>query len=158
MKTSFSSSVIHSSSTRHRNSIKRVAFDSHEAIDSIPSDSTTKIDFFLSRDFGEPRVGLGISSLLEYKTNRPQISPIQLRKHTSAIGYVPIVGDQPDVGKMCHYLEWVLNVEPVTLKEFEEVICKDLLLSSLLPSTKKSIPPPAANPFVFPPATRPLPL
>jgi hypothetical protein len=158
MKTLSSSSVIHRSSTQHWNSIKRVVFDLHEAIDSIPSHLMTKIEILLSRDFGKPWVGLRISSLLEYKTNHPQISLIQLRKHTSATGYVPIVGDQPDVGKMCHYLEWVLNVDPVTLKEFEEMIRKDLLLPSLLPSTKKSIPPPAANPFLFLPATRPLPL
>jgi hypothetical protein len=28
---------------------------------------------------------------------------------------------------MCQYLEWELNVDPVTLREFEDMICKDFV-------------------------------
>ena len=53
---------------------------------------------------------------------------------------------------MCQYLEWELNVDPVTLKEFEEMVRKDFVgigpyPTYILPSTKKSTPPPSAIPF-----------
>jgi len=55
----------------------------------------------------------------------------------------------------CQYLEWKLDVDPVTLREFENMICKDLVgpgphPTYILPSTKKSTPPPTANPFAAP--------
>jgi hypothetical protein len=54
--------------------------------------------------------------------------------------------------EMCQYLEWELNVDPVTLHEFEEMIRKDFVgpgpyPTYILPSTKKTTPPPTANPF-----------
>ncbi|KAG1716490.1 hypothetical protein ID866_694 [Astraeus odoratus] len=54
--------------------------------------------------------------------------------------------------EMCQYLEWELNVDPLTLKEFEEMVRKDFAGTGpyptyILPSTKKSTPPPTANPF-----------
>ena len=48
--------------------------------------------------------------------------------------------------QMCQYLEWELNVDLVTLNEFEEMIRKDFpgiahaQLTYILPSTKKSPP------------------
>ncbi|KAF8434992.1 hypothetical protein L210DRAFT_3409429 [Boletus edulis BED1] len=52
--------------------------------------------------------------------------------------------------EMCQYLEWELNVDPVTLWEFEEMIRKDFVgpgpyPTYILPSTKKSTPPPTAT-------------
>ncbi|KAF8422826.1 hypothetical protein L210DRAFT_837602, partial [Boletus edulis BED1] len=53
---------------------------------------------------------------------------------------------------MCQYLEWELNVDPVILWEFKEMIYKDFVgpgtyLTYVVPSTKKSTPPPTANLF-----------
>ncbi|KAN0081278.1 hypothetical protein V8E55_008902 [Tylopilus felleus] len=64
--------------------------------------------------------------------------------------------------EMCQYLEWELNVDPVTLKEFEEMIRKDFVgpgpyPTYILPSTKKSTPPPTANPFAAPASVSPSP-
>lgn len=54
--------------------------------------------------------------------------------------------------EICQYLEWELNVGPATLKEFEEMVRKDFAgigsyPTYILPSTKKSTPPPSAIPF-----------
>ncbi|KAL4079276.1 hypothetical protein J3A83DRAFT_4086288 [Scleroderma citrinum] len=54
--------------------------------------------------------------------------------------------------EMCQYLEWELNVDPATLKEFEEMVRKDFAgpgpyPTYILPSTKKSTPPPSTVPF-----------
>ena len=55
--------------------------------------------------------------------------------------------------QMCQYLEWELNVDLATLKEFEEMICKDFpgigpCPAYILPSTKKLLPlPPSVIPF-----------
>ena len=64
--------------------------------------------------------------------------------------------------EMCQYLEWELNVDPITLREFEEMIRKDFVgpgpyPTYILPSTKKSTPPPTANPFASPSNTTPSP-
>jgi hypothetical protein len=64
--------------------------------------------------------------------------------------------------EMCQYLEWELNVDPVTLREFEEMIRKDFVgpgpyPTYILPSTKKSTPPPTANPFAAVSSTSPSP-
>ncbi|KAI9459964.1 hypothetical protein HD554DRAFT_2041724 [Boletus coccyginus] len=64
--------------------------------------------------------------------------------------------------EMCQYLEWELNVDPVTLREFEEMIRKDFVgpgpyPTYILPSMKKSTPPPTANPFATPSNPSPLP-
>ena len=43
--------------------------------------------------------------------------------------------------EMCHYLEWELNVDPATLKEFEEMVRKDfaaLALTQLTSSRQQS--------------------
>ena len=53
---------------------------------------------------------------------------------------------------MCQYLEWELNVDPATLTEFEEMVHKDFAgigpyPTYILPSTKKSPPPPSVIPF-----------
>jgi hypothetical protein len=42
---------------------------------------------------------------------------------------------------MCQYLEWELNIDPIMLREFEDMICKDFVGPSpyptyILPSTK----------------------
>ena len=29
--------------------------------------------------------------------------------------------------EMCQYLEWEFNMDPVALKEFEEMVCKDFM-------------------------------
>ncbi|KAH7907537.1 hypothetical protein BJ138DRAFT_1213132 [Hygrophoropsis aurantiaca] len=55
----------------------------------------------------------------------------------------------------CQYLEWELNVEPATLKEFEDMVRKDFASpgpypTCILPSTTKTTPPPTTIPF--PPA------
>ncbi|KAI6009840.1 hypothetical protein EDC04DRAFT_3146157 [Pisolithus marmoratus] len=57
--------------------------------------------------------------------------------------------------EMCQYLDWELNVDPTTLKEFEAMVRKDFagigpFPTYILPSTKKSTPPPTANPFAPP--------
>ncbi|KAI6116024.1 hypothetical protein F5141DRAFT_1266388 [Pisolithus sp. B1] len=57
--------------------------------------------------------------------------------------------------EMCQYLEWELNVDPLTLSEFEAMVRKDFagigpFPTYILPSTKKSTPPPSANPFAHP--------
>ena len=54
--------------------------------------------------------------------------------------------------EMCQYLEWELNIDPITLREFEEMIHKDFVSPGpyptyIFPSTKKSMPPSTANPF-----------
>ncbi|KAH7883209.1 hypothetical protein F5I97DRAFT_1939054 [Phlebopus sp. FC_14] len=54
--------------------------------------------------------------------------------------------------EMCQYLEWELNVDPVTLRDFEEMVRKDFAgpgpyPTYILPSTKKTTPPPTTNPF-----------
>ncbi|KAI5986857.1 hypothetical protein EDD15DRAFT_2199916 [Pisolithus albus] len=54
--------------------------------------------------------------------------------------------------EMCQYLEWELNVDPLTLSEFEAMVRKDFagigpFPTYILPSTKKSTPPPSTNPF-----------
>ena len=53
--------------------------------------------------------------------------------------------------EMGQYLEWELNVDPVTPREFEDMIHEDFAgpgpyPTYILPSTKKSMPPPIANP------------
>jgi hypothetical protein len=48
--------------------------------------------------------------------------------------------------EMCEYLEWELNVDSITLREFEDIIRKDFDPIHILPSTKKSTPPPTAHP------------
>ncbi|KAH7904011.1 hypothetical protein BJ138DRAFT_1019739, partial [Hygrophoropsis aurantiaca] len=58
--------------------------------------------------------------------------------------------------EMCQYLEWELNVEPATLKEFEDMVRKDFAgpepyPTYILKSTTKTTPPPTTIPF--PPAT-----
>ncbi|KAG1739136.1 uncharacterized protein EDB91DRAFT_1237581 [Suillus paluster] len=58
--------------------------------------------------------------------------------------------------EMCQYLEWELNVDPVTLREFEEMVKKDFVgpgpyPTYILPSTSKTTPPPTTNPFPPPP-------
>ena len=59
--------------------------------------------------------------------------------------------------EMCEYLEWELKVDPITLREFEEIIQKDFDPSYILPSTKKSTPPPTANLFTTQSNTSPSP-
>ena len=54
--------------------------------------------------------------------------------------------------EMCQYLEWEFNMDPATLKEFEEMVHKDFTgigsyLTYILPSMKKSTPPPSGIPF-----------
>ncbi|KAI6007711.1 hypothetical protein F5J12DRAFT_905565 [Pisolithus orientalis] len=54
--------------------------------------------------------------------------------------------------EMCQYLEWELNVDPSTLCEFETMVRRDFVgmgpfPTYVLPSTKKSTPPPSTNPF-----------
>ena len=54
--------------------------------------------------------------------------------------------------EMCQYLEWELNVDPVTLREFEEMVKKDFVgpgpyPTYILPSSSKTSPPPSTNPF-----------
>ena len=61
---------------------------------------------------------------------------------------------------MCQYFEWELNVDPITLREFEGMICKDFVdpgpyPTYILPSTKKTTAPPTANPFAAPSSTSP---
>ncbi|KIM63970.1 hypothetical protein SCLCIDRAFT_1213783 [Scleroderma citrinum Foug A] len=58
--------------------------------------------------------------------------------------------------EMCQYLEWELNVDPATLKEFEEMVRKDFAgpgpyPTYILPPTKKSTPPPSTIPFAATP-------
>ncbi|EGO00719.1 hypothetical protein SERLA73DRAFT_178625 [Serpula lacrymans var. lacrymans S7.3] len=65
--------------------------------------------------------------------------------------------------EMCQYLDWELNVDPVTLKEFEEMVRKDFAgpgpyPTYILPPSSKTSPPSTSNPF--PPAntsTSPIP-
>ena len=57
--------------------------------------------------------------------------------------------------EICQYLEWELNVDPVMLREFEDIIRKDFVgpgpyPTYILPSTKKWTSPPTANPFAAP--------
>ncbi|KAG1789235.1 hypothetical protein EV424DRAFT_1624410 [Suillus variegatus] len=59
--------------------------------------------------------------------------------------------------KMYQYLEWELNVDLVTLREFEDMVKKDFAgqgpyLTYILPSSSKTTPPPTTNPFPPPPA------
>ncbi|KAG1824326.1 uncharacterized protein BJ212DRAFT_1319395 [Suillus subaureus] len=59
--------------------------------------------------------------------------------------------------EMCQYLEWELNVDPVTLREFEDMVKKDFVGQGpyptyILPSSSKTTPPPTTNPFPPPPA------
>ncbi|KAH7927453.1 hypothetical protein BV22DRAFT_1007019 [Leucogyrophana mollusca] len=63
--------------------------------------------------------------------------------------------------EMCQYLEWELNVEPVTLKDFEEMVRKDFAgpgpyPTYILPSTSKTTPPSTTIPFP-PSSTNPTP-
>ncbi|KAG2120261.1 hypothetical protein DEU56DRAFT_928467 [Suillus clintonianus] len=58
--------------------------------------------------------------------------------------------------EMCQYLEWELNVDPVTLREFEEMVKKYFVGQGpyptyILPSSSKTTPPPTTNPFPPPP-------
>src|SRR6266436_4846842 len=55
--------------------------------------------------------------------------------------------------EMCQYLEWELNVDPVTLHEFEEMVNIDPgpYLTYILPSSSKTTPPPSTKPFPPPP-------
>ncbi|KAG1895001.1 uncharacterized protein F5891DRAFT_1254184 [Suillus fuscotomentosus] len=60
--------------------------------------------------------------------------------------------------EMCQYLEWELNVDPVTFREFEDMVKKylvhqQLYPSHILPSSSQTTPPPTTNPFLPPPAT-----
>jgi hypothetical protein len=48
--------------------------------------------------------------------------------------------------EMCEDLKWELNVDSITLREFEDIIRKDFNPIHILPSTKKSTPPPTAHP------------
>ena len=55
----------------------------------------------------------------------------------------------------CQYLEWELNIDLAMLKEFEDMVREDFAgpgpyPTYILPSTKKSTPPPAALPFATP--------
>ncbi|KAF9243147.1 hypothetical protein BU15DRAFT_86565 [Melanogaster broomeanus] len=64
--------------------------------------------------------------------------------------------------EMCQYLEWELNVDPVTLREFEVMIRRDFAgpgpyPTYILPSTTKATPPPTANPFASSSTTGPSP-
>ena len=57
---------------------------------------------------------------------------------------------------MCQYLEWELNIDLATLKEFEEMVCKDFAgpgpyPTYILPPTKKSSPLPTTIPFAATP-------
>ncbi|KAG2747847.1 hypothetical protein P692DRAFT_20931833, partial [Suillus brevipes Sb2] len=59
---------------------------------------------------------------------------------------------------MCQYLEWELNVDPVTLREFEDMVKKDFVGQGpyptyILPSSSKTTPPPTTDPFPLPPTT-----
>src|SRR5882757_6435664 len=55
--------------------------------------------------------------------------------------------------EMCQYLEWELNVDPVTLHEFEEMVNvgQGPYPTYILPSSSKTTPPPSTNPFPPPP-------
>ncbi|KAG2067992.1 hypothetical protein BDR04DRAFT_1158351 [Suillus decipiens] len=58
--------------------------------------------------------------------------------------------------EMCQYLEWELNVDPVMLGEFEDMVKKDFVgqgpySTYILPLLSKTTPPPTANPFSAPP-------
>jgi hypothetical protein len=64
--------------------------------------------------------------------------------------------------EMCYYLEWELNVDMVTLREFEDMVKKDFIGEGpyptyILPSSSKTTPPPTTNPFQQPSATWVLP-
>ncbi|KAG2738810.1 hypothetical protein P692DRAFT_20412836, partial [Suillus brevipes Sb2] len=56
---------------------------------------------------------------------------------------------------MRQYLEWELNVDPVTLREFEDMVKKDFVGQGpyILPSSSKTTPPPTTDPFPLPPTT-----
>ncbi|KAG2137444.1 uncharacterized protein EDB93DRAFT_1091188 [Suillus bovinus] len=60
--------------------------------------------------------------------------------------------------EMCQYLEWELHVDPVTFREFEDMVkkylvCQQLYPSHILPSSSQTTTPPTTNPFLPPPAT-----
>jgi hypothetical protein len=64
--------------------------------------------------------------------------------------------------EMCYYLEWELNVDMVTLREFEDMVKKDFIGEGpyptyILPSSSTTTPPPTTNPFQQPSATLVLP-
>jgi len=50
---------------------------------------------------------------------------------------------------MCQYLEWELNVDPVTLREFEKIVRNDFVGPGQYPTptSSKTTPPPSTNPF-----------
>ncbi|KAG2108809.1 hypothetical protein BD769DRAFT_1675220 [Suillus cothurnatus] len=60
--------------------------------------------------------------------------------------------------KMRQYLEWELNVDPVMLREFEDMVKKDFVGQGpyptyILPSSSKTTLPPTTDPFPLPPTT-----
>jgi hypothetical protein len=70
-------------------------------------------------------------------------------------GDVPASGDQPEGNRDVSVPRVGTQVNPVTLREFEDVIRKDFVSPGpyptyILPSTKKSTLPPTANPFAAP--------
>ncbi|KAG2109904.1 uncharacterized protein F5147DRAFT_772752 [Suillus discolor] len=78
-------------------------------------------------------------SISLYRSLHPPASP-SLRLWTKGT-FQPHKTSQTE-HEMCQYLEWELNVDPVTFREFEDMVKKYL-----------TTPPPTTNPFLPPPAT-----
>ena len=110
-------------------------------------DSVTLRDLeeIICKDFVDP------GPYLEWELN---VDPITLLEFKEMI-----CKDFVDPGP---YLEWELSVDPVTLREFVKRIRKDFAdpgpyptVTYILPSTKKTTPPPTAIPFTVPSSTSP---
>ena len=68
---------------------------------------------------GSSAVHLGLHARVEGHMRRYILEQVVVHRHA---GYVPLREINEMERKICQYLEWELNVDPVTLKEFEDRI------------------------------------